>query len=268
MPKKSCSPCGRWPVKSAANQPMIAVKKTPIDHSPSQMRSGIASRSRKKTVRRERSRSSVTMSCTGWSATGRSLRCARDGTDPRRRAAGGGADPGPRPPHAHLQLEHPRGADVPEGGAVPEDWLVQGARRPQQALVADAGGKGARRDRDLRREPRAGTRLGRGARADRLPRRHVREREPGEGGGDARLRRLRRPRGGRCRRGVRAARRAHPRDGSDARASVRRPARDGGPGNARARAARGRARGRDDRRADRRRRARRRGSRRRRRTGA
>ena len=60
MPKKSCSPWGRRPVKSAANQPMIAAKKTPIDHSPSQMRSGIASRSRKKTVRRERSRSSVT----------------------------------------------------------------------------------------------------------------------------------------------------------------------------------------------------------------
>ena len=54
MPKKSCSPWGRRPVKSAANQPMIAAKKTPIDHSPSQMRCGIASSSRKKTVRRER----------------------------------------------------------------------------------------------------------------------------------------------------------------------------------------------------------------------
>ena len=60
MPKKSCSPCGRRPVKSAANQPMIAAKKTPIDQSPSQMKCGIASRSRKKTVRRERWRSSVT----------------------------------------------------------------------------------------------------------------------------------------------------------------------------------------------------------------
>ena len=59
MPKKSCSPSGRRPVKSAMNQPMIAAKKTPIDHSPNQMKSGIASRRRKKTVRRERSRSSV-----------------------------------------------------------------------------------------------------------------------------------------------------------------------------------------------------------------
>ena len=41
-------------MKSAANQPMIAAKKTPIDQSPSQMKCGIASRSRKKTVRRER----------------------------------------------------------------------------------------------------------------------------------------------------------------------------------------------------------------------
>ena len=49
-------------MKSAANQPMIAAKKTPIDHSPNQIRCGIARRNRKKTVRRERSRSSVTSS--------------------------------------------------------------------------------------------------------------------------------------------------------------------------------------------------------------
>ena len=186
MPKKSCSPCGRRPVKSATNQAMIATKKTPIDHNPSQMKCGIASRIRKKTVRRERSRSSVTASWTGWSGTGRSLRCARDGADPRRRAAGGGADPGPRPPHADVHLEDARRPDVPEGGAVPEDGLLQSARRAEQALLADAGGEGARRDRDLRRQPRAGARLGCGARADRLPRRHVREREPGQGGGHAR----------------------------------------------------------------------------------
>ena len=73
-----------------------------------------------------------------------------------------------------------------QGGAVPEDRLVQGARRPQQALVADAGGEGARRDRDLGRQPRPGARVGRGAGGDRLPRRHVRERERGEGRRDAR----------------------------------------------------------------------------------
>ena len=111
---------------------------------------------------------------------------------------------------------------------------------------------------DLRRKPRAGARLGCGARRGSTPRRHVRERERGEGRGDARLRRRRRPRGGRRRRGVPSGSTSYIEEtGRDARSSVRRPARDRGPGNARARDPRGRAGRRDDRRADRRRRARR-----------
>ena len=65
-------------MKSAANQPAIAVKKTAIDQRTIQKMCGIASRSRKKTVRRDRWRSSSSESWTGWSGHGAGVYDARE----------------------------------------------------------------------------------------------------------------------------------------------------------------------------------------------
>ena len=58
-----------------------------------------------------------------------------------------------------------------QGGAVPEDRLVQGARRAQPARRAHAGGAGARRRHVVGRQPRAGRRVGGARGGRRLPRR-------------------------------------------------------------------------------------------------
>ena len=86
-----------------------------------------------------------------------------------------------------------------EGGAAAAHRLVQAARRAHEARLADGRGEGARRHRDLGREPRAGRRVGRSRGGARRARRHVARRERGEDRGDARLRRRGRPRGGRIR---------------------------------------------------------------------
>ena len=114
----------------------------------------------------------------------------------------------------------------PEGRALPAHRLVQAARRARRSSRRSARRSGARRDRDLGRQPRAGARLRRRARGRRRARRHVAGRERAEDRGDARLRRDRRPRGRRPERGVRPARRAARGDRPHARAPVRRPARD------------------------------------------
>ena len=149
------------------------------------------------------------------------------------------------------------GADaLPEGRAVPEDRLVQAARGADEARRAERRGEGARRRHLVGRQPRAGGRLGGRARGDRLPRRHVRRRQPAQGRCDARLRRRRST----------SRRPSTPRRtsgcceiieeiGPHLRAAVRRSARDRRAGNGRARDRRGRARRRPDRLPDRRRRA-------------
>src|SRR6478672_9075289 len=65
--KKRCIPSGRRRLKSTTNHAMNATITTPSVQMPSQMKCGIARKRRKKTVSRERSRSSMTRSCTGWS---------------------------------------------------------------------------------------------------------------------------------------------------------------------------------------------------------
>ena len=179
---------------------------------------------------------------------------SRDGRARRRRASGRGHTR-TAPANAAPLLEHARAECVPQGGAPPEDGLLQAARRADEARFAHAGGEGARSHRDLGRQPRAGGGLGGGAGRNRRAPRHVARRERGKGRGDARLRSRRRPRGGRAARGVRAARRPAGRDRAHARSSLRRPADDRGPGHGRARDPRGPARRGDDRRAGRWRRA-------------
>src|ERR687898_1295686 len=61
---------GGRPVTSVANQFAIAARTAAIDQSAHQMKWGIASRRRKKTVRRERRKSSATVKRTKGSATG------------------------------------------------------------------------------------------------------------------------------------------------------------------------------------------------------
>src|SRR5918994_835557 len=61
---------GGRPVTSVANQFAIAASTAAIDQSAHQMKWGIASRRRKKTVRRERRKSSATVKRTKGSATG------------------------------------------------------------------------------------------------------------------------------------------------------------------------------------------------------
>ena len=102
--------------------------------------------------------------------------------------------------HADPLLPHARAGRLPQGRAPPAHRLVQAARRAHEARLAHAGGEGARRHRDLGREPRASGRVGRGAGGDRRARRHVARRERGEDRRDARVRRRGRPRRGRSRR--------------------------------------------------------------------
>jgi len=62
---KLCSPSGTRPVKSAANHAISSASSATIPHSATQMKCGIASSSRKKTVSRFRFKSSVTISPIG-----------------------------------------------------------------------------------------------------------------------------------------------------------------------------------------------------------
>ena len=164
----------------------------------------------------------------------------------RRRLPRARADRRPPAPHADALVAHAlrarRRAGPLQGRAPPAHRLVQAARRPQQARDADRRGEVARRDLDLRRQPRAGARVRVGGRGHRRARRHVADRVADEDRRGARLRRHRRRLAARHPGGVRAPRPARRGDRAHARPSVRRPARDGRPGNRRARDARGRPR--------------------------
>ena len=95
-----------------------------------------------------------------------------------------------------------------EGGALPANGVVQAARRAHEARVAHARGEVARRDRDLRRQPRPGARVLLGARGHRRAARHVAGRQRVEARGDAAATAPRSIRRRRPDRGVRRARAA------------------------------------------------------------
>ena len=75
---KRCSAAGGCPANSVITHVTIATKKVAIDQRKTQIRCGIASRIRKKTVSRFRRRSSSTTSCTGCVATRRVMTDAAD----------------------------------------------------------------------------------------------------------------------------------------------------------------------------------------------
>ena len=96
---------------------------------------------------------------------------------PRRRPPGRRGHRRRDPPHADVQLPQPRPGQLSEGGALPADRLVQGARRAQPGPGADGRRARTGRDQRLGRKPCAGAGLGGRRRGDRRAPRDVAGRE-------------------------------------------------------------------------------------------
>ena len=93
---------------------------------------------------------------------------------------------------------------APQGRALPAHRLVQAARHAREARVALGRGEGARHRHLVGGQRRPGRRVRGRARRHGLPRLHVAQREPAQGGGRQGVRRRGRPRSGGPRGGARA----------------------------------------------------------------